>query len=73
MFARREEESGWGSVACVVGGLAVVVVFLAVLTFNAGWSSGAACEQKKAKDAGVGRWVVNQSTGATEFKYGFNN
>jgi hypothetical protein len=35
-----------------------------------GFKYGVATERQKAVDAGVGRWVVDETTGATTFVYG---
>lgn len=52
----------------------VVVFFYFGLGLLAGWtgvrSKAIKNEQQKAIEAGVGRYVIDPATGATEFKYG---
>lgn len=53
--------------------IAVVFLFFAVGLFfgtMGGWEIGIGTEQRKAIEAGVGRWTIESKTGKKQFEYG---
>ncbi len=64
LFKMNEEEFR-GCFSIVLGAM----IFFVVLAFGIGYHVGGYREQKKATEAGAGRWFIDK-TGSSEFKYG---
>lgn len=56
--------------AAIAGLTTLVVTILSLAVLQAGINYGEVREQRKAIEAGVGRWQVDAKTGKTFFQYG---